>query len=157
MTESLSIKFRIASNNDIVAIKDLIFTTLKEYGLAPDPDVTDKDLHDIEGCYFKIGGYFEVCEHNGKIVGTWALSPLVHNACELRKMYLTKSARGNGIGKMMMDRAITKAMKMEFKRMELETASVLKDAIKMYEKFGFKPIQGRHLASRCDQAYELNL
>jgi putative acetyltransferase len=148
-------EFRIATNKDTLVIKDIVFSTLQEYGLAPDPGATDTDIDDVENSYFRNGGYFELSEVEGIPVGTWGLFPIDDSSCELRKMYLRQSARGRGLGKKMMERALKKARDLGFKRIELETASVLKEAIRMYEQYGFKPVRRSHLASRCDQAYEL--
>jgi hypothetical protein len=41
--------------------------------------------------------------------------------------------------------------------MVLETSSVLKEAIRLYTRFGFAPFQSDHLSGRCDQAYILHL
>lgn len=148
-------EFRIATQKDTSVIKEIVFSTLQEYGLSPDPGATDTDLDDIENSYLRNGGHFEICEVDGIPVGTWGLFPIDDSSCELRKMYLRQSARGKGLGKRMMERALAKARELDFKRIELETASVLKEAIIMYERYGFKQVERSHLASRCDQAYEL--
>jgi putative acetyltransferase len=41
--------------------------------------------------------------------------------------------------------------------MVLETASVLKEAVALYRRYGFQPYQAEHVASRCDQTYALEL
>lgn len=149
--------FRKATNADVPATQDLVFATLREYGLKPDPQATDNDLGDFEKYYFSRNGYFELCEIENHIVGTWGIYPLAENGrCELRKMYLSSRHRGRGLGKIMMERALQKARELGYRVVELETASVLKEAIAMYVKFGFRPITNRHLAARCDQAYELH-
>ena len=43
-----------------------------------------------------------------------------------------------------------------YKKIYLETAGVLKEAVRLYEKFGFEPTAEKH-TPRCDQAYFLNL
>ncbi|PIT99822.1 MAG: GNAT family N-acetyltransferase [Bdellovibrionales bacterium CG10_big_fil_rev_8_21_14_0_10_45_34] len=154
---NFNVKYRMATNADVPALKELVFSVLEEYGLKPDPDDTDLDLSDIEAFYFQKGGYFEVCEVEGCVVGSWGLYPNVHDSCELRKMYLASSQRGKGLGKAMLERALNKAREMRFKRVELETASVLKEAVGLYLKHGFTPITNRHLVERCDQAFELYL
>lgn len=151
------ISYRQATNADTERVKKVIYQVLREYGLNPEPNETDKDLNDFEKYYFSRGGHFEVCEVDSVIIGSWGLYPLGHGSCELRKMYLLSSQRGRGIGKEMMLRSLSKARELGFKRVELETASVLKEAIEMYKKFGFKSVTGRHLAARCDQAMELVL
>jgi N-acetylglutamate synthase-like GNAT family acetyltransferase len=151
------INFRRANEKDQLAIQKVVFSVLEEYGLRPEPLETDRDLSDLEKFYFQNGGYFEVCEIDGKIVGTWGLHLFETNSCELRKMYLLPSLRGKGIGKKMLDRAIQKARELGMKSVELETASVLKEAIGMYQKYGFKQMTRRHQVERCDQAFEFQI
>jgi hypothetical protein len=46
---------------------------------------------------------------------------------------------------------------MGFKRMILETASALEEAIALYKSYGLVEYRPDHLSSRCDQAYMLEL
>ena len=149
--------FRPAKNSEISSIQKVVFSILSEYGLKADPDHTDFDLSDLDKFYFSKGGYFEVCEMNNQIVGTWGLFPVAHRTCELRKMYLLPNYRGLGLGKQMIERALAKGRELNFTRMELETASVLNEAISLYKSYGFRPISKHELCNRCDQAFELLL
>lgn len=152
------VNFRSASNADIPAIQELVFSVLKEYELEPDPETTDADLADIQASYFDNGGRFDVLVNDGgDIVGTVGLFSLSSDICELRKMYLHPAHRGRGHGKRILDFSIQNALNMGFKRVILETASVLKEAIVLYERFGFRPLEAHNLADRCDQAYFLDL
>lgn len=53
--------------------------------------------------------------------------------------------------------ALTGAKDLGFKRVTLETASVLKEAIALYKRYGFVPCQSHHLSPRCNLAYLLTL
>ncbi len=150
---------RPANNTDTVEIKNLIFTILRDYGLSPDPSSTDIDLSDIETHYFKNGGTFEVLIDTTKqsIIGTVGLWRIDDDNVELRKMYLDKNYRGNGLGRYLIEHAIFSACKIGFKHMVLETASVLKEAVALYSRYGFTVCHPHHLAARCDIAMELDL
>jgi putative acetyltransferase len=151
-------KLRPAKNNDCEHIADLVYGVLRDYGLKPDPASTDADIQDIESSYFRRGGTFVVLEvEDGSIIGTYGLYPLEKHTCELRKMYLHKAYRGKGLGKLLLDDALTQARQLGFRRMTLETASVLKEAIALYKSYGFVEYNPEHLSSRCDQAYILEL
>lgn len=150
--------FRIASNQDIYAIKELVFQVLHEFGLQPDSSSTDADLSDIEANYLNNGGAFFVIENpEGQIIGTGGISRNSPISCELRKMYLAPSVRGVGLGKKMLHLLLAEAKKLGFQQVTLETASVLKHAIILYQGAGFLPYQPDHLSARCDQAYKRNL
>jgi putative acetyltransferase len=84
-------------------------------------------------------------------------SPALQATCELRKMYLHRDYRGKGMGRGLLEHALAEARRLGFKQVTLETASVLKEAIRLYERYGFKPYIPAHLSCRCDQAYVLEL
>jgi putative acetyltransferase len=72
-------------------------------------------------------------------------------------MYLAESVRGVGLGKKMLHLLLAEAKKLGFQQVTLETASVLKAAIILYQSAGFLSYQPDHLSTRCDQAYKLEL
>lgn len=151
------VQIRAAVNTDAAAIKNLIFGVLREYGLKPDPCGTDNDLNDIEANYCGRGGLFAVLENKrAEILGTVGLFPLDAETVELRKMYFAKELRGRGLGKKVLQTMIDRARELGFKRVYLETNTVLKEAVALYRKFGFVETAEKHSA-RCNQAFILNL
>ncbi len=149
---------REATNDDCEQVKSLVFGVLHEYELKPDPKDTDADLNNIELNYHHRGGLFEVlvdCEET--IVGTVGIYPIDLHTCELRKMYFAKSIRGKGYGRKLLERTLKQAKFYGFSTMTLETASVLKEAIHLYESVGFRQFIPEHKAERCDSAYMLEL
>ncbi len=148
---------RPANNADSERIKTVVFTVLNEYGLKPDSNSTDKDLDSIEESYFSNNGFFGVVEIEGLVVATVGLHKIDASTCELRKMYSLPSQRGRGLGKSIMEFALSKAKELGYTRVILETASPLKEAIGLYKKYGFKEFSPEHLSARCDQAFELYL
>ncbi|MFH1718801.1 MAG: GNAT family N-acetyltransferase [Planctomycetota bacterium] len=151
-------RLRVANNGDCEKVTALVYGVLAEYGLKPDPEVTDADIKDIESSYFKSGGVFFVLEEDdGSIVGAYGLYRLDGQMCELRKMYLHKACRGKGLGRFLMESALSQARRLGFTKIVLETASVLKEAIALYKNYGFVEYVPDHLSSRCDQAYTLEL
>jgi putative acetyltransferase len=151
-------KLRLANNKDCEYVAQLVYGVLTEYGLKPDPACTDADIKDIELSYFNRGGTFYVLEaEDGSIIGAYGLYPMDGHACELRKMYLEKAHRGKGLGRLLLEDALSKARHLGFERMILETASVLKEAISLYKSYGFVEYNPPHMSSRCDQAYQLEL
>lgn len=149
--------YRNATNEDCEAVKAIVHSVLREYGLTPEPGATDSDLDDIEGSYFAREGIFEVLtDAEGKVLGTAALRPYSEGVVELRKMYFLPELRGRGIGRATLLRMIERARAAGFKQMYLDTASTMKEAIGLYESVGFKPTDDIHTA-RCDRAYTLDL
>ena len=158
MQENSWPRLRPANNKDCRKVTELVYNVLREYDLKPDPEATDIDLKDIEQSYLKRGGAFYVLvEADGAIIGAYGLYPIDEQTCELRKMYLHRSYRGKGLGKLLLEDALSKAQQIGFKKMTLETASVLKEAISLYKSYGFIEYEPQHLSSRCDQAFILEL
>jgi putative acetyltransferase len=160
------ITIRSAANADGKQIKKLIYSVLTEYGLVPEPGGTDSDIEDVEKNYIERGGVFEVLvaskgssngNSNGKILGTAGLYPVDEKVVELRKMYFLPELRGRGWGKKTLTRMIERARELGFKKVYLETASPLKEAIGLYKSFGFTQTCDDIHTERCDQAFYLDL
>jgi putative acetyltransferase len=149
---------RPATRADEPAIRQVVFATLAEYGLSPSPATTDADLFDLERAYFLAGGAFSVLvAPSGEIIGTYGLAKISPDTFELRKMYLLAAWRGRGLGRRMLDAAILDATRLGARRLTLETASVLKEAVALYRRRGFVNCHSAHLSCRCDLAMVLEL
>jgi putative acetyltransferase len=157
MNEQTDIIIRSATNADCAAVQKLVFGILRDYDLPLDQEGTDTDIADIEAHYLRRGGVFEILEdEKGNLLGTCGLYPLDADTIELRKMYFDKTLRGRGFGKKMLERMIEKSRELGFKKIYLETATILKEATHLYEKYGFKPTGEKH-TPRCDAAYSLDI
>jgi putative acetyltransferase len=149
---------RSATNNDRERVIALVFGVLAEYGLPSDLNSKDSDLNNIEKSYCERGGVFELIEDaEGNLLGTYGLYPLDEETCELRKMYFVPEIRGLGLGKSILERAVHHARRLGFKTIVLETISVLKEAIRLYTRFGFMPVETKHVSARVDQTFMLKL
>lgn len=146
---------RLATNNDCVAVRELVFDVLREHGLDPDGRTTDADLYDLEASY-QDGWFVVVAGEDGAIIGSTGIYRLNEQTCELRKMYLAPAARGCGLGKHLLELSLQMARELGFRRVTLETASALQDAIRLYTRYGFRPFTPEHLAARADCAYFLD-
>lgn len=149
---------RRATNADIPAIRSVLYAVRDEYGVLAEIGANDPDLDDLEVNYFQRGGAFEVIEDAAPcIVGCAGLYPLGAQRVELCKMYLQRSARGRGLGRQLLENALAAARRGGFVEVWLETNSTLTDAIALYRRYGFQPVQADLHVSPCDQAYLLRL
>jgi putative acetyltransferase len=137
----------------------LITQVLTEYGLASgglaaEPGGADWDVLHVEAAYWATGGAFWVIEQQGQIVGTGGYYPIErgHKAVEIRKMYLLPAARGQGLGRYLLQALEQSIAAKGFEQIWIETASVLKEAVKLYESSGYQPSEGVETA-RCDRVY----
>jgi putative acetyltransferase len=150
---------RLATNDDLLAIRAVLFSVRCEFGVIDETGTSDKDLSDLAQNYFAGGGVFEVIEEwqSNQIVGCAGLRPRSRRRVELCKMYILKSARGHGLGKRLLEDLLAAARRGGFSEVWLETNSVLAVATSLYEKYGFQPVDSDDLRPRCDQAYLLKL
>ncbi|MDP9311075.1 MAG: GNAT family N-acetyltransferase [Chloroflexota bacterium] len=156
VSSSTDITIREATNSDRERVEALVIPILLEFRLQPDFTSSEADLKDIEATY--LGGMFKLVEDkNGNLVGTLAVLRLNDEVCKLRKMYLIPQARGKGVGRYMLEQAISIARDLGFKTMMLETVSTLQDAIRLYTRAGFQPVTQVAASPRCDHVYSLTL
>ncbi|MDB5295310.1 MAG: folK [Phycisphaerales bacterium] len=154
-----AIALRPATSADGPAVRDLVFAVLREHGLTPDPCGADLDLLDLEGTYARAGGRFDVLVNPaGHVLGSVGLHRADAGTAELRKMYLHRSVRGQGWGRRLLDHALAEARRLGVQRVTLETAAVLADAVRLYERNGFVRLAGEACkVGRCDAVYERTL
>ncbi len=139
---------------DRMAAAEVIKKVLIEYGLPWQPEEADLDVIEIEKFYLETGGEFWVVEQENKIVGTAAYSPISrgNNAVEIRKMYLLPTVRRKGLGQYLLTQLEEVINSKGFNEIWIETASVLEEAVILYEKNNYLPALGVE-TKRCDLVY----
>lgn len=152
---------------------DVIQTVLAEYGLGWEVNCggcSDQDAVEVEKYYLQTGGEFWVIEHPypvepankiqpaNRIVGTGGYYPIQRgqNAVEIRKMYLLPEARGHGLGRFLLAQLEQAAAFKGFTEVWIETATVLTEAVQLYERNGYEPMSGVE-TERCDKVYRKRL
>ena len=140
------------------AAAGVIKTVLEEYGLPWQPESADRDVIEVESAYLDVGGEFWVVEQDSTIVGTAAYQPIArgHRAVEIRKMYLLPIIRGRGLGKYLLARLEMAIAIKDYREIWIETASILKEAVKLYELNGYQTATGVE-TERCDLVYRKQL
>lgn len=140
--------------SDRIPAAKVIRTVLAEYGLDWEPEKADQDVLQVETYYLKTDGEFWVIEQQQEIVGTGAYYPIQRgqHAVEIRKMYLLPQARGQGLGKFLLNQLEATIAARGFGEIWIETASALKEAVQLYEHNGYLPATGVETA-RCDRVY----
>ena len=104
------------------------------------------------------GGSIFMAIYNNKPMGTCAIVKMDDNQFELAKMGVAPEAKGKGIGFLLGNACIQKAKELGAKRVYLESNTLLKPAISLYHKLGFKKITGPPSPyERSNIQMELNL
>ena len=101
----------------------------------------DKELAGLPGDYAPPEGRLLLVECEGQLAGCVALHKLDSGVCEMKRLYLRSQFRGKGLGRALTERIIAEARQIGYRRMRLDTVEpVMKDAVAMYRKLGFKGI-----------------
>ncbi|NEP16912.1 MAG: GNAT family N-acetyltransferase [Leptolyngbya sp. SIO4C1] len=142
---------------DRAAAAAVVKTVLAEYGLGWEVNCgasTDQDAVEIEKYYWQTGGEFWVVEAADQIIGTGGYYPIERGegAVEIRKMYLLPAARGQGLGRFLLSQLEAAIAARHYQEIWVETATVLKEAVRLYEKNGYLPADGVE-TPRCDRVY----
>ncbi len=87
----------------------------------------------------KYGTLFFAAEDNGKILGYLGVKPVLGEGF-ISNVAVTKSARGSGVGSMLVGKMLQRAKKINLESVTLEVRVSNTPAIALYEKFGFKTV-----------------
>lgn len=132
--------------SDNAALASIVRNTLAEFGANhPNTVYYDSSTDTLFEIFQTPGSKYFVAEFNGEIVGGGGIYPtdgLPLSTCELVKMYLLPSGRGIGLGRTLIEKCIAAANELGYKNIYLETMPELKQALKVYEKFGFEYLKG---------------
>ena len=119
-----------------------------------------KALDNPQKYILKNGGHILVALYKGEPMGVCALLKMNdgHYDFELAKMAVSPNAQGKNIGFLLGEAAINKAIELGASNIYLESNTILKPAINLYQKLGFQKIAGHSTPyKRCNIQMELIL
>lgn len=123
-------------------------------------DADYKALNNPEEYILKKGGHIFVALYNGEAFGVCALMKLNDNKYEyeLAKMAVSPKAQGKNLGWLLGQAVINKAKSLGASKLYLESNTILKPAISLYQKLGFEKVVGMTSPyERCNIQMELKL
>jgi putative acetyltransferase len=133
-----------ASDNPYLA--KIVKDTLAEFGANhPNTVYYDPTTDALFEMFQTNGSVYFVAEMNNEIVGGGGIYPtdgLPADTCELVKMYLLPHARGAGLGRTLIEKCLAAAKEAGYKQVYLESMPELKQALKVYAKYGFEYLKG---------------
>jgi putative acetyltransferase len=128
----------------IAQVRELFLEYAQSLGFSLCFQNFDKELAHLPGDYAPPEGRLLLAEYEGQLAGCVALHKIAaqsEDVCEMKRLYLRPQFRGKGLGRALADRIIVEARTIGYRRMRLDTVEpVMKDAVAMYRKRGFKEI-----------------
>lgn len=97
----------------------------------------DLELQHLEEKYGLPEGRLYLLIAEGQTAGCIGLRKIDETRCEMKRLYIRPQFRGKGLSKMLVERVITDAERIGYHYMLLDTLPFLKEAIALYEKYGF--------------------
>lgn len=101
----------------------------------------DEELADLPGHYARPRGNAWLAWRNGEAVGCVAVRPLEDaGACEMKRLYVSETARGHGLGGRLAQRSVAWAVEAGYRIMRLDTLQSMAVARGIYGRLGFTEI-----------------
>ena len=130
------VEIRRARPEDGPVVREFVFATLRAYGITPEPDGLDADVVAF-GAAADPGSVELVACLDGRPVGSVVVSEKRDGLAHLSKFFVHAHYRGRGIGRMLLQRAVAEASAMGYRQLDLETRSIYREAVHLYEATGW--------------------
>src|SRR5579862_906787 len=160
-------RFRIypaESAAEIEQIRELFMEYAKSLGFSLCFQGFDQELAGLPGDYAPPEGRLLLVEYDGQLAGCGALHKVEghesrvasgeagikvtdntqadERICEMKRLYLRPDFRGKGLGRALAERILQEARGIGYGKLRLDTVEpVMKDAVAMYRRMGFREIE----------------
>ncbi|HYI72862.1 MAG TPA: GNAT family N-acetyltransferase [Skermanella sp.] len=127
---------------DLDVVKRLFNAYASALGIDLSYQGFEEELAGLPGKYAPPSGALLIARNmDGEPLGCVALRPLDDaGRCEMKRLYVSPRARGLGLGKALVDAVIAEATRIGHREMRLDTLPTMGEAIALYRKAGFQPI-----------------
>lgn len=137
---------RPIASGDNATLANIVRNALAEFGAnKPGTVYFDETTDHLFELFQLPGSHYFVAQSTYGIVGGAGIFPsdgLPEATCELVKMYLKPEVRGAGLGKLLIEQCLAFAKTAGYQQVYIETMPELSKAVTIYEKFGFKYLDG---------------
>jgi GNAT superfamily N-acetyltransferase len=117
---------------------------LREYAALLGVDLCfqsfEAELEGLPGKYAPPNGALLIALHQDEAAGCVALRDLGDGVCEMKRLFVRPQFRKFGLGRQLADTIIAKADQLGYLLMRLDTLDRLSEAMRLYERLGFRKI-----------------
>lgn len=141
-------RIRPIEPGDDPAVARLIQTVMREFGAAgPGTAFHDAEVLAMSAAYAQPRWrYFVAVDPAGAVLAGAGIAPLPRadgETAELRKMYAHGDARGQGLGRALLQACLQAAGQLGYRRVYLETLPQMQAAQRLYRRLGFVQLPTR--------------
>ena len=127
--------------SQIAQVRELFLQYAQSLGFSLCFQSFDTELARLPGEYAPPEGRLLLAYYEDRPAGCAALHKLEPGICEMKRLYLRPQFRGKRLGRALADQIIVEARQIGYQRIRLDTVEpVMKDAVGMYRKMGFREI-----------------
>ena len=123
---------------------DVVRAIFREYADSLGVDLSfqnfESELAELPGKFAAPRGRVLLARNNGNVVGCVAMRPLDELTCEMKRLYIRPSGRGQQIGRQLAIRICQIAREAGYTRIRLDTLPDMQAAQRLYASLGFEPI-----------------
>jgi putative acetyltransferase len=101
----------------------------------------DEELLHLKEMYSFPNGAIVLCKSENIFTGCVAVRKKENGIAELKRMFTKAAYRKEGIGALLLQRALELAKELHYKKIRLDTLDTMTPAIKLYKKYGFYEIE----------------
>lgn len=101
----------------------------------------EQELASLPGAYAPPSGALLIARDGaGTAAGCVAMRALSPTVCEMKRLYVTSQARGDGLGAALVHSIVAAAAANGYRQMKLDTLPHMQSALALYRRFGFEEI-----------------
>lgn len=131
------VTIRKAKPTDATIAQEIVFLILRSYGIEPDAAGLDANVVTF-GDNEQSGVRDFVGEVDGQVVGVMAIYVGDIAQLKLTDLYVSPKARGQGLGRKLLEHAVDVVRQLKGQRITLETRTSFKEAVRLYESAGWQ-------------------
>ena len=133
--------FQASTPAQIEQVRELFLEYANSLGFSLCFQSFDQELAGLPGDYALPAGRLLLAEYEGKLAGCAALHKINDEVCEMKRLYLRPAFRGKGLGRVLTEEILRQARAIGYRKLRLDTVEpVMKDAVAMYRRLGFREI-----------------
>ena len=119
----------------------------------------EEELAELPGKYAPLDGRLWLAMFEDEVAGCVALRRLDANTCEMKRLYVRPSFRGQGLGRTLIEAIIKEARGIGYTQMRLDTLPPkMREASTVYRSLGFREIEAYYYNPVAGAAFmELDL
>ncbi len=140
--DSQGVKFTQPMDQEqMEAVRELFQQYGSSQGFEYDFEGFDQEVANLDKLYAPPANRLFLATYDGVPAGCVAMLKINDEVCELKRQFVRPEYRGQGIGKGLAMKVIEEARKMGYKRVRLDTAKSMKNALLLYYSLGYHDTQ----------------